>query len=247
MAKIDINCDMGEVCANDAELMNYVSSVNIACGAHAGDAEIMRQTVENAIEKGVAVGAHPGYPDRENFGRIALELSPPQIYDLITAQVISLQTIANECGSKISHVKPHGALYNQSARAPDLAAVIAQAVFDIDPRLILFGLSGSVSISAAKTAGLRTASEVFADRTYRSDGNLTPRTESNALIHDTDIAIAQVMQMVNNGTVTATDGSVIPIKADTICIHGDGDNALAFIMSIRQSLIAADIDVVAIN
>ena len=237
---------MGEGCANDAELMNYVSSVNIACGAHAGDADIMRQTVENALEKGVAIGAHPGYPDRENFGRFAMEMSRSDVYDLIEEQFSTLKKIADNAGAEISHVKPHGALYNRSARDTDLATVIAQAVFDLDPNLILFGLSGSLSISAAEKIGLKTASEVFADRTYRNDGSLTPRTEPHALIHDTDIAIAQVTQMINDGTVTATDGSVIQIKADTICIHGDGENALTFAIAIRQRLEAANINVAAI-
>lgn len=246
MATIDINCDMGEGCPNDADLMDYVSSVNIACGAHAGDAEIMRRTVACAVEKGVAIGAHPGYADRENFGRFAIEMSHTEIYDLITEQLNTLKKIADDAGGEIGHVKPHGALYNQSARETDLAAVIAQAVFDIDPNLILFGLSGSVSITEAEKSGLRTASEVFADRTYRSDGSLMPRTEPNALIHDADAAISQVMQMINAGTVTATDGSVIPITADTICIHGDADNALEFATAIRRSLKAANINVAAI-
>ncbi len=237
---------MGEGCANDAELMDYVSSVNIACGAHAGDAKIMRRTVECAIEKGVAIGAHPGYPDRENFGRFAIEMPHSQIYDLVTEQFNTLNKIAVDAGGKIRHLKPHGALYNQSARDAGLAATIAQAVFDIDPKLVLFGLSGSVSISEAKKIGLATASEVFADRSYQSDGSLTPRTKPNALIHDTDIAIAQVMQMINDGTVTATDGRVVPITADTICIHGDGDNALEFATAIRQRLRVANIDVAAI-
>ncbi|MGB2750859.1 MAG: 5-oxoprolinase subunit PxpA [Pyrinomonadaceae bacterium] len=245
MATIDINCDMGEGCANDVGLMNYVSSVNIACGAHAGDAEIMRRTVECAIEKGVVIGAHPGYPDRENFGRFAIEMPHSQIYDLVTEQFNTLNKIAVDAGGKIGHLKPHGALYNQSAVDAELAAVIAQAVFDIDPYLILFGLSGSVSISEAEKLGLKTASEVFADRTYKRDGSLTRRTEPNALIRDTDIAIAQVLQMINNGTVTATDGSVIPITVDTICIHGDGENALAFAIAIRQSLTAAKINITA--
>ncbi len=246
MATVDINCDMGEGCANDAELMNYVSSVNIASGAHAGNAEIMQRTVECAVEKGVAIGAHPGYPDRENFGRFVMEMSRTQIYDLITEQFNTLKKIADNAGAEISHVKPHGALYNQAARDADLAAAIAKAVFDIDPTLILFGLSGSVSITEAEKLGLRTASEVFGDRTYRSGGRLTPRRESNALIHNTKTTIAQVMQMINDGTVTAADGSVIPITADTICIHGDGDNAVEFAMAIRQSLTAANINVAAI-
>lgn len=247
METIDINCDMGEGCANDAELMDYVSSVNIACGAHAGDAETMRRTVECAAEKGVAIGAHPGYPDRENFGRFAMEMSHAEIYDLVTGQFFALKQITDDVGVEIKHLKPHGALYNKAARDKNLAATIAQAVFDLDPNLVLFGLSGSHSITEAEKPGLRTASEVFADRTYTKNGDLTPRTESNALIHDTDTAIVQVLQMINDGMVTATDGSVIPIIADTVCIHGDGENALEFAMAIRQSLTAANINVAAIG
>lgn len=238
---------MGEGCPNDAALMDYVSSVNIACGVHAGDAGTMRRTVEHAVEKGVAIGAHPGYPDRENFGRFAIKMSQTQIYELITEQFYSLKKVIDDTGGKISHVKPHGALYNQSAQDAEIASVIAQAVFDIDPTLIMFGLSDSLSISEAKKLGLRTASEVFADRTYQRDGSLTARTESNALIHDTGLAIAQVMQITNERTVTATDGSVIPITADTICIHGDGENALKFAMEIRQSLMGANISITAIT
>ncbi|MEQ1923945.1 MAG: 5-oxoprolinase subunit PxpA [Pyrinomonadaceae bacterium] len=245
MATIDINCDMGEGCPNDAELMNYVSSVNIACGAHAGDAEIMLRTVECAVDKGVAIGAHPGYADRENFGRFALEMSHSEIYVLITEQFKTLKEIVDSVGGEIKHIKPHGALYNEAARDAKLAAVIAKAVFAIAPNIVLYGLSGSESISQAKKLGLRTASEVFGDRTYQTNGSLTPRTEPNALILDTDIAIAQVLQMVNDGTVNAIDGNVIPITADTICIHGDGDNALEFASAIRQSLMAANINVAA--
>ncbi len=238
---------MGEGCPNDAELMNYVSSVNIACGAHAGDAEIMRRTVEIAVEKGVAVGAHPGYADRENFGRVAMEMSQAEIYDLVTKQFLALKQITDSAGVEIKHLKPHGSLYNQAARDKDLAATIAQAISDLDQRLVLFGLSGSHSITEAEKIGIRTASEVFADRTYQLDGSLTPRTQSNALIHDTSTSIEQVLQMINDGTVTATDGSVIPIIADTICIHGDGENSLAFAMAIRQSLWSANIDIAAMG
>lgn len=237
---------MGEGCANDAELMDYVSSVNIACGAHAGDAEIMRRTVECAIEKGVAIGAHPGYPDRENFGRFAIEMPHSQIYDLVTEQFDTLNNIAVDTGGKIGHVKPHGALYNQSARDAGLAATIAQAVFDIDPKLVLFGLSGSVSISEAKEIGLATASEVFADRSYQGGGSLTPRTQPNALIKDTNIAVAQVLQMIQDGTVTTTNGSTIPITSETICIHGDGDNALGFAIAVRAAILKKGIEVLPI-
>ena len=227
---------MGEGCPNDAELMKYVSSANIACGYHAGDAATMRQTVETAIEKDVAIGAHPGYPDRENFGRIAMQMSPNQVFEIVTEQIAALNEIVVNAGKKLSHVKPHGDLYNQSAHDAELAAAIAEAVFDFDPNLILFGLSGSVSINEAEKLGCNTASEVFADRTYQPDGSLTPRNLPNALIHDTDKAVSQVLQMVRMQTVTTLTGEAIPIRADTICIHGDGENAVEFAIAISQAL-----------
>lgn len=236
MPLVDLNCDMGEGCGNDAALMDYVSSVNIACGVHAGDAETMRETVRSAITKHVAVGAHPSFPDRENFGRSEMRLPPNDVRDLLITQVTSLKAVCSEFGVELRHVKPHGALYNQSARDADLARVIAEAVALIDNGLLLFGLSGSHSIAAAKKVGLRTASEVFADRTYRSDGSLTPRTEPNALIEEPTAAVAQVLQMVLSQTVTANNGETVPIVADTICIHGDGKNALAFAQIIHREL-----------
>lgn len=237
---------MGEGFGNDAELMDYVSSANIACGFHAGNAETMRRTIESAIEKGVAVGAHPGYPDRKNFGRLPRSLATNEVYDIVMTQISAFSDICKAAGAKMKHIKPHGALYNQAAKDEDLAAVIAQAVFDLDPSLLLFGLSGSVSISEARKRGLRTASEVFADRTYRSDGSLTPRNERNALIHDAHQAVEQILQMVKNGTVTATDGQIIPISAGTVCIHGDGENALEFAKVLRQTLIENGITIKAL-
>ena len=227
---------MGEGCANDAALMGYVTSANIACGYHAGDAATMRRTVETAIKKGVAIGAHPGYRDLENFGRTSMQLAPIEVYKIVAGQIASLNSVAIAAGAKLSHVKPHGALYNQAACDAKLAAAIATAVFDFDPKLILFGLSGSVSISEAEKVGLKTASEVFADRTYQPDGRLTPRSEPNALISDTRIAVAQVLQMVKDQTVTTVDGSNISILVDTICIHGDGPNALEFAKAIHDAL-----------
>ncbi len=227
---------MGEGCDSDAALMGYVTSVNIACGYHAGDAATMRQTVEIAIEKGVAIGAHPGYRDFENFGRTAMQLPPNDVYKIVIEQIAALNEIAIAAGGKLSHVKPHGALYNQAARNAELAAAIAQSVFDCDPKLILFGLSGSSSIIEAEKRGRKTASEVFADRTYQGDGSLTPRTHPNALITDTQIAVAQVLQMVSAKTVTTIDGSKISIKADTICIHGDGPNALELAKAVHDAL-----------
>lgn len=241
MFSVDLNCDMGEsfgawTMGRDAELMDHVSSVNIACGFHAGDASTMRKTVELALEKGVAVGAHPSYPDLQGFGRRAMALSPEEVFDIVLYQVAALKGICEASGGRLHHVKPHGALYNQAAKESVLAGVIAKAVRKIDPSLILYGLSGSLSITEGDAIGLNTASEVFADRTYTADGSLTPRGYSEALIHDADTAAAQVMQMVRDQTVTATNGSTVQLKAETICIHGDGENALEFARKIRQKL-----------
>ena len=241
--KIDLNCDMGEGCGNDAALMDHISSTNIACGFHAGDAETMKRTVEIAIEKGVAIGAHPGYRDRENFGRTAMQLSAAEVVEIVTEQIAALSEIATAAGGRLDHVKPHGALYNQAARDSELAAAIAEAVIAFDRNLVLYGLSGGDSIREAASRGLRTASEVFADRTYQSDGSLTPRSEPNALINDAEQAVAQVLQMVNAGTVTATDGTTTPIVADTICIHGDGAHALEFAKTINHALRENGIDI----
>ena len=244
--KIDLNCDMGEGCGNDDELMNYISSANIACGFHAGDAATMRKTVDAAIEKGVAIGAHPGYADRDNFGRTEMQLPPKKVIALVAEQIARLNEITVAAGGRLSHVKPHGALYNRSARDPELAAAIAQAVFEFDPGLILFGLSESVSISEAAKIGLRTASEVFADRTYQNDGSLTPRSEPNALIRDTGASIGQVLDMIKYGRVRSTDAIMVPIAAETVCIHGDGEHAVAFAKAISKSLTSAGVRIEAL-
>ncbi len=235
-ATIDLNCDLGEGCGKDAELMKYISSANIACGYHAGDADTMRRTVELAIENGVAIGAHPGYPDRENFGRTELHLPPNEVRKIVTEQIEALHRIATSCGGKLRHVKAHGALYNQAAKDAELANAIASAVKDFDDSQVLFCLAGSEMLSIAEAMGLMTASEVFADRTYRADGSLTPRSQPNALIKEEATALEQVLQIVQQQTVTATGGQVIPIRAETICIHGDGENAVAFAKAIRKKL-----------
>lgn len=240
---IDLNCDMGEGCVNDAALMDFVSSVNIACGFHAGDADTMRRTVDLALEKGVAIGAHPGYRDRADFGRTQMSLPLDEVREIVVEQINDLREICTQAGAVLRHVKPHGALYNQAAKDPALSRVIAEAVNDIDPDLVYFGLAGSVMIAEAKNSGLRTAGEVFADRTYWPDGSLTPRSEPNALIARPDDAVSQVMQMIEKNTVTAVDGSVVPIKAETVCIHGDGQNALAFAQAVFARLTHAGITV----
>lgn len=233
---IDLNCDLGEGCPNDAELMLYISSANIACGMHAGNRTTMRMTVELAIEHQVTIGAHPGYPDRENFGRFALDLSEKELFKTIEDQVSELREICDQKGVSLRHVKPHGALYNRSAADPNTAALIAECTKKIDSRLILFGLSESYSIKEAERIGLRTASEVFADRTYRSDRSLTPRSEPYALIHDSHSAAEQALDLVKYGLVRSTDGVMLTVKADTICLHGDGPNAVEFAKTIRSAL-----------
>ncbi len=241
MPSIDLNCDMGEsfgawTMGNDAALMDYVSSINIACGFHAGDASVIRKTIETAIEKGIAVGAHPSFPDLQGFGRREMKMSAPEIYDIVLYQIAAVKGICEVLGGKLRHVKPHGALYNQAAKDAGLAEAIAKAVKAIDENLVLYGLSGSFLISEAEKIGLRTASEVFADRTYQSDGNLTPRSEPNALITDTEKAVSQVLQMISEQSVRATNGEKISLKAETVCIHGDGVNALEFAETINAKL-----------
>lgn len=221
---------------SDAALMDYVSSVSIACGFHAGDPSTIRQTVEKALEKKVKIGAHPSFPDLQGFGRRAMKMSSSEIFDIVLYQVAALKGVCEALGARLNHVKPHGALYNTAAKSADIAAAIVKAVREIDKNLIFYGLSGSFLISEAEKIGLRTASEVFADRTYQTDGTLTPRSEAHALIHDPKQAIAQVLEMVFEQNVTAVNGEKIPLKAETICIHGDGANALEFARQINREL-----------
>ena len=241
MLTVDLNCDMGESfgawkMGNDAALMDFVSSVNIACGFHAGDASTIRKTIEIALKKGVAVGAHPSFPDLQGFGRREMKMSASEVYDIILYQIAAVKGICEAFGGKLHHVKPHGALYNQAAKNKNLAEAIAKAVKTIDKNLILYGLSVSFLISEAEKIGLRTASEVFADRTYQSDGTLTPRNLQNALISDVEKAVSQVLQMISEQTVTATNGEKISLKAESVCIHGDAAHALEFAKRINAKL-----------
>ncbi|MDQ6788034.1 MAG: LamB/YcsF family protein [Acidobacteriota bacterium] len=248
MFSIDLNCDMGESfgaweMGRDTELMDFVSSVNIACGFHAGDASVIRKTIETAIEKGVAVGAHPSFPDLQGFGRREMRMNAREIFDIILYQVSAVKGICEALGAHLHHVKPHGALYNQASKDEPIAGAIAKAVKAIDANLILYGLSESYLISEAEKINLKTASEVFADRTYKADGSLTPRSEPNALITDREKAAAQVWQMISAQTVRATNGATVSIKAETVCIHGDSANALEFAKTIRQKLIEQGVTV----
>jgi UPF0271 protein len=236
MYKIDINCDMGEGTGNDALLMPYISSASIACGFHAGDVDTMYETIGLAIKNKVSVGAHVSYLDKNNFGRTELNLQAGEVYELVEQQLIILKEITDLFDIKLTHVKPHGALYNQSAKDIVLAKAIAKAVRDFDQQLILFGLSGSHSIREAGLLGLATASEVFADRSYQDDGSLTSRSQPDALIENKDMAVKQVLQIINEHTVTTISGKTIPIVAQTVCIHGDGIHAVEFAKAIHDAI-----------
>ena len=235
MVKIDLNADLGEGGSADAELMTLVSSVNIACGFHAGDAQTMLTSVRNAIKNGVAIGAHPGFPDRENFGRTAMVLPPETVYAQTLYQTGALEAIVRAQQRVLRHVKPHGMLYNQAAKDPVLADAIARAVRDCDPQLILVGLAGSELIRAGQRLGLATRQEVFADRGYQADGSLVPRTQPGALITDEEQALAQTLEMVRTGQVIAIDGTSAKVQADTVCLHGDGEHALRFARRLRAA------------
>lgn len=237
---------MGEGMSNDAELMDYISSVNIACGFHAGDAKTMRKTVELAIEKGCAIGAHPSFFDIEGFGRREMSLSNQEIYYIVSEQVLALKEICESLGTKLHHVKPHGALYNMAAKDAEMSSAIARAVKDIDSHIIFYGLSGSYLISEAENIGLKTANEVFADRTYQADGSLTPRSHPDALISDVSIAAEQVFVMLADGKVVAVDGTAVALKANTICIHGDGERAVEFARTIHEKLEMRGIEIKAL-
>ncbi len=242
MLRIDLNCDLGEGAGHDAELMPLITSANIACGAHAGDDATMRATVALALRHGVAIGAHPGFADRANFGRRELALPISEIHELVFRQISTLQAIARALGARLGHVKPHGALYNIGARKSDVAHAIAAAVQEADPQLRLIGLAGSQLLEAGAAAGLVTMSEVFADRTYQSNGSLTPRDRPDALISKPAVALAQVLRLVREGKVSATDGTEITLRADTVCLHGDGPDAVGFARQVSAALLAAGVE-----
>jgi UPF0271 protein len=242
MQRVDLNCDLGEGAGHDAELMPLITSASVACGGHAGDEASMRATVELARQHHVAIGAHPGFNDREHFGRRALPVTPAEVYDLVAAQVWALQRIAREAGVRLAHVKPHGALYNLAAREAALAGAVAGAVHEADPHLILVGLAGSRLLAAGRARGLRVASEVFADRTYQADGSLTPRTQSDAFVREGEAAAARVVTMVREGYVWTADGGSLKIRADTVCLHGDGPEAVAFARRLNHALREAGIE-----
>ncbi len=236
MCTVDLNCDMGEGIGRDEEIMPFITSANIACGYHAGDEDTMKRTIESAIKNAVSIGAHPGFKDKENFGRTEQHLLPGELYEVVSEQLFILKKLTNEMGAFLLHVKPHGAMYNMAAVNKEMSATIANAIRDFDKTLFVFGKSGSFTIAEAKVLGLKTANEVFADRTYQDDGSLTPRTQPGALIEDVETAIDQVLKMITEKKVNTLNGKEIFIDAETICIHGDGKHAVSFAQAINQSL-----------
>ena len=248
MTEVDLNSDLGEsfgayTLGMDERILEVISSANIACGFHAGDPEVMRKTVGLALKNGVAIGAHPGLPDLVGFGRRNLAVTPKEVYAMMVYQIGALWAFVKAEGAKMRHVKAHGALYNMAAADEKLAEALAEAVYKVDGELILFGLSGSWMIKKARAIGLKTAEEVFADRSYQKDGSLTPRSQPGAMITDEEASLAQVLGMVKNGTVKSVQGDVVSIKADTICVHGDGEHALEFSKRIKERLIAEGVTV----
>lgn len=238
---IDMNADVGEsfgawTLGADDELFHYISSANIACGWHAGDPAVMERTVALALQAGIALGAHPGYPDLEGFGRRSMALSPDEVRRAVLYQVGALDAFVRAAGGRLRHVKAHGALYNDAARSPALASALARAVLAFDPALMLVGLPGSELERAAAQAGLAFAGEFFADRGYRDDGSLVPRSEPGAMIHDTALCIERVLRAVRELSVVSVSGRVVPLRASTICLHGDNPEAVAFAAALRAAL-----------
>ncbi|MVN77264.1 5-oxoprolinase subunit PxpA [Hymenobacter sp. HMF4947] len=238
---VDLNCDMGEsfgawTLGNDAALMPFITSANIACGFHGGDPAVMKQTVRLALRHNVAIGAHPGLPDLVGFGRRDMAISAEEAFDMTVYQLGALAAVVRAEGGHLHHLKPHGALYNMAATQPALAQAIAEAVYKVQPELTLYGLAGSELTKAGEKIGLRTAHEVFADRTYQANGTLSPRRQPDALITSADAALAQVLRMVQGGWVRTQQGHEVAIRADTVCLHGDGAHALEFAQRLNQAL-----------
>lgn len=245
---IDLNCDMGESFGSwkmgaDEAIMPYITSTNIACGFHAGDPDIMQKTIECALHYGVAVGAHPGFPDLVGFGRRDMNVTPEEARNWVLYQIGALAAFARAQGATLSHVKAHGALYNRAAKDESLALAIASAVRDFDSSLVFIGLAGSELIRAGQRVGLQVANEVFADRTYQADGSLTSRQWPNAMVKDSHEAATRVVRMVYEGKIKTVEGSDLSVQADTVCIHGDTPGALEFARTIRWELEKAGIGI----
>lgn len=241
MSTVDLNCDLGESFGNytlgmDEAVIPHVTSVNIACGWHAGDPLIMDKTIKLAKENGVAIGAHPGFPDLMGFGRRPMNVTPEEAGAYVTYQVGALMAFAKAHGMKLQHVKPHGALYNMAAKDPALAKGICESLAALDSSLIFMGLAGSVMLEEAKKAGLQVASEVFADRAYNDDGSLVNRKLPGAVMHDPEIAVARAVKMAKEGKVVSINGNEISIQADSICVHGDNAKAIELVSKIKDAL-----------
>ncbi|MDD4089987.1 MAG: LamB/YcsF family protein [Tissierellia bacterium] len=241
MYKVDLNSDVGESFGNyklglDSEVLKYVSSANIACGWHAGDAMVMQKTVGVAIKEDTCIGAHPGFPDLMGFGRRELKVTKEEAKNYVKYQIGALWAFAKSNGTELQHVKAHGGLYNMAAKDPELAMAIAEAIYEVDKNLILMGLANSEMIKAGKAVGLKTANEVFADRAYNTDGTLVSRKLEGSMITDETLALSRVVRMVKEGKVKAITGEDIDIKADSICVHGDNPKAVEFVKSIRKAL-----------
>jgi UPF0271 protein len=241
MRRIDLNCDMGELPEAIADgtqeaLMRSITSVNVACGGHAGDERTMRTTIEQALRWKLAIGAHPGYPDRANFGRVELKLTAKAIADAVFEQVRALAEIAAGCGARLAHVKPHGALYNQAVHSRQIAEAIAKGVARWSKEVVLVGLAGSPMLDIFRGAGLAVAAEAFADRRYEADGTLRSRKFEDALIRDPEEAGRQALSIVERGAVIASDGSKVAVDAQTICIHGDTPGAPEIAATVARTL-----------
>ena len=248
MSCVDLNCDLGEsfgayTMGMDAEVIPKVTSVNVACGYHAGDPLIMEKTVALAKQHGAAIGAHPGFPDLMGFGRRQMVVTPEEAGAYVKYQVGALMAFAKGHGLRLQHVKPHGALYNMAAKDEKLAEGICKAIYSIDPELIFMGLAGSVMLEAAERIGLKTASEVFADRAYNDDGSLVARSKPGAVIHDPESAVARAVKMAKGGKVISINGKEIDIRADSICVHGDNPKAIETVIKLRNALIEQGVEV----
>lgn len=252
MYRVDLNSDLGESFGNyklgmDDKVIPLITSANVACGYHASDPVVMEKTIAMAKEAGIRVGAHPGFPDLMGFGRREMKVSPPEAKAYTLYQIGALQGFCKAAGVKLQHVKPHGALYNMAAKDYELSRAICEAIKAIDPELIVLALSGGELARAAKDMGLRTALEVFADRAYEEDGTLVNRRKEGSMITDEDEAVARVVRMIKEKKVTAITGKDIPIQADSICVHGDGAKALAFVEKIRNTLTAEGIEICSLD
>jgi len=252
MKRVDLNCDMGELPEMLADgsqeaLMKFVTSANVACGGHAGDEEMMRATIEQALRHGVAVGAHPGYEDRENFGRVALDLSAESIRESIYRQVATFANVAEKCGAVVTHVKPHGALYNLAAKEAARARAIAEGVRRWRQDVVLVGLAGSVMLEEFRAAGFRAAAEAFADRRYEKDGGLRARKFRDALLDAPEKAAEQAVRIADGHGVLTREGTVVAVEAQTICIHGDTPGAERIAKAVRNALLAEGVELKALG